>query len=85
MSEPEAIQSDVIRVDEVLDGGPSGCGELLMLLHSRLRHLPASHVIEVITYDLGAKEDLPAWCRLTGHSLLAVHDQHYFIRKRNEP
>ena len=42
-------------------------------------------IIEVISYDLGAREDLPAWCRLQNHRLLEREDDgnisHYFIEK----
>ncbi len=68
--------------DLVVDSGLLGCGELLVLLHQRMRSLGPGQVMEVVTYDPGAHEDLPAWCRLTGHTMLAEQDTHFFIRKR---
>lgn len=58
-----------------------GCGELLVLLHVKMRDLRPGQVMEVITHDPGAHEDLPAWCRMTSHTLLKEQDKHFFIRK----
>jgi len=68
-------------VDATLDAGPTGCGELLVLIHRRMRGLAPGQVVEVQAYDLGAREDLPAWCRMTGHQLIASGAGRYWIRK----
>ncbi len=81
MSDESANAVDGFTVDTVIDGGPLGCGELLVLLHRQMRALPPGAVLEVITGDPGAREDLPAWCRLVGHTLLAARAPHFFIRK----
>ncbi|MGH7301427.1 MAG: sulfurtransferase TusA family protein, partial [Candidatus Rokuibacteriota bacterium] len=44
--------------------------------------LAPGEVLEVRSTDPGAREDLPAWCRLTGHEFLAMHGPRYFLRKR---
>lgn len=75
--------SDIVA-DCVWDAGDMGCGELLIALRGRLRTMPRG-VIKVISLDLGAPEDLPAWCRLTGNALLR-HDRHeraFWIRSRD--
>jgi tRNA 2-thiouridine synthesizing protein A len=45
-------------------------------------------VLEVVGYDLWAREDLPAWCRMTRNDLVAMTGDlgqgepvHYFICK----
>lgn len=81
MSAESVNPGDAFAVDTVIDGGPLGCGELLVLLHRQMRALPPGAVLEVITADPGAREDLPAWCRLVGHTLLAAQAPHFFIRK----
>lgn len=67
------------------DAGPTGCGELIMNLFLTMRKMNSGEIIEVISYDLGAREDLPAWCRLQKHYLLQRDDDgdtsHYFIKK----
>ncbi len=74
--------------DEVYDAGPTGCGELIMNVFRKMKALAPGQVLKVISYDLGAREDLPAWCRLQGHQLLQVKDidgkQHYWIKKRED-
>jgi tRNA 2-thiouridine synthesizing protein A len=37
--------------------------------------------LEVITDDAGAPTDLPAWCRMTGHTLVSADPPVYVIRR----
>jgi tRNA 2-thiouridine synthesizing protein A len=71
-----------------LDVGHEGCGTLLVVLRKRVEELEPGQVLEVVGYDPGAKEDLPAWCRMTGNPLLAMRGDlahgepiHYFIQR----
>lgn len=74
-----------MKVDLLYDAGPTGCGELVMHLFLTMRKMTEGQVIEVVSYDIGAKADIPAWCGLRGQPLLATHDEgntrHYFIRR----
>jgi len=65
------------------DAGDQGCGELALELRMRLENLKAGDVFRLTSTDLGAPEDLPAWCRLTGHALLAAAPPHYWIRRKD--
>jgi tRNA 2-thiouridine synthesizing protein A len=38
-------------------------------------------VLRLVALDSGAPEDLPAWCRLTGHTLQAANHPVYLIRR----
>lgn len=58
--------------DEILDTGIEGCGDLVMTLLRKFKQLTAGQVIEVISRDPGAVEDIPAWCRMRGHTLLCT-------------
>ena len=64
------------------DAGGLGCGELVMVLRGRLNALPAGAVLRVTATDPGAPEDLPAWCRMTGHTLVRVQHPDYYIRRK---
>lgn len=66
------------------DAGHMGCGELLLRLRGRLTALAPGELFELTAHDLGAPEDLPAWCRLTGHELVAAEHPTYVIRRRME-
>ncbi len=78
------------KVDRLLDAGQAGCGELLMLIFEEMKTLAPSQILQVIGYDPGAREDIPAWSRLTGNRLLAMEtiavdgsaQTSYFIQKR---
>lgn len=61
-----------------------GCGELVMELRRRLRLLEPGALFELTALDAGAPHDLPAWCRLTGHDLLAAHHPVYLIQRRSK-
>ena len=70
--------------DSYWDAGDLACGDLLLQLRQRLRAMSSSAVIDVIARDRGAIEDLPAWCRLTGHSLLVADHPRYRIRRKTD-
>jgi len=52
------------------DAGDLACGDLVLELRRRVRAAPGQ-VFKVIARDPGAPADLPAWCNMTGHQLLA--------------
>jgi tRNA 2-thiouridine synthesizing protein A len=69
--------------DQEWDAGDLGCGELVIHLRFRLKAMQPGQIIRVHATDSGAPQDLPAWCRMTGETLV-YHDpaQHlYFIRR----
>lgn len=58
--------------DIAWDAGHLGCGDLVLALRQRVRADPGK-VFKVTALDAGAPADIPAWCGMTGHVLLA-HD-----------
>lgn len=80
------IYYNSIQYDELYDAGPDSCGELIVKLFLRMKKLMEGQVIKVISYDLGAVEDVPAWCRMQGHQLLAMDEEgllttNFYIKK----
>jgi tRNA 2-thiouridine synthesizing protein A len=65
------------------DAGDMGCGELLIHLAGRMRALAPGQIFELRAQDPGAIEDIPSWCRLTGHTLEFAQHPLYRIRRRN--
>jgi tRNA 2-thiouridine synthesizing protein A len=61
-----------------------GCGDLVLELRTRLLALAAGDVLLVRATDPGAPGDLPAWCRVTHHTLLHHDHPHYWIRRRTD-
>jgi tRNA 2-thiouridine synthesizing protein A len=64
------------------DAGDMGCGELVLELRTRLGRLRPGELFELIARDPGAPADLPAWCRMTGHTLLSQEHPVYLIRRK---
>jgi tRNA 2-thiouridine synthesizing protein A len=65
------------------DAGDTGCGELVLELRVRLARMQAGQVLRLVARDPGASEDIPAWCRMTGHTLVAQQPPVYEIRKES--
>jgi len=68
--------------DAVWNAGDTGCGELVLELRTRMLELPAGGVLWLVARDPGAIEDLPAWCQMTGHTLVLMSHPDYWIRRR---
>ena len=83
MIEPAAPADgpDLIPAD-AWDAGGMGCGELVLALRGRMNALPPGAVLKVTATDPAAPEDLPAWCRLTGHRLVRIDHPAYYICRR---
>jgi uncharacterized OsmC-like protein/TusA-related sulfurtransferase len=70
------------------DGGDLDCGSgLLLIIRDAMKPLPPGGLLEVRSREISVKEDLPAWCRLVGHTLVAVSPgeasyTHYYVRKQ---
>ena len=76
------------QADAVCEGGDLDCGSgLLLIIRNAMEPLPPGGVLELRSRETSVKEDLPAWCRLVGHTLLGVEPAdekilRYFIRKK---
>jgi len=65
------------------DAGTMGCGELLLHLSIKMKLLQPGQLFKLIALDPGAVEDMPAWCRMTGHFLIAADHPLYVMRRRD--
>lgn len=68
--------------DTTWDAGDLGCGELVLQLRFRIEQLEPGALLRLVAVDPGARADLPAWCRLTGHALVAADHPVYLIRRK---
>lgn len=75
-------------VDETLDATGLFCPEPVMLLHNKVRDLPAGGVLKVLATDPSTRRDIPKFCLFLGHELLeqdeAEGTYRYWIRKKSE-
>ena len=69
-----------VQPDQEWDAGDMGCGELVLELRMRVARLAPGQVLKIIARDPGAPADLPAWCGLTGHTLVSQAPPVYLIR-----
>jgi tRNA 2-thiouridine synthesizing protein A len=69
-------------MDERWDAGELGCVQLILGLRARLNGLGPGMMIEVTARDAGAPVDLPAWCRMTGHTLVSANHPVYVVRRK---
>ena len=69
-------------MDERWDAGEMGCGQLVFELRRRMNELETGDTLEVIAQSPGAPADLPAWCRMTGHTLVSADHPVYVIRRK---
>jgi len=74
--------TDTERADVVWDAADLACGVLLLSLRGRMESMRPGQVLRLIAQDTGASEDLPAWCRLTGHTLVSAAPPVYMIRRK---
>jgi len=74
--------------DAVCDGGDLDCGSgLLLIIRNEMQPLDPGGLLEVRSREISVVEDLPAWCRMVGHTLLGVTPgegkyKHFLIRKK---
>jgi tRNA 2-thiouridine synthesizing protein A len=59
-----------------------GCGHLVIELNRRVNALGPGERIEIVARDIGAATDLPAWCRMTGHTLVSSEHPVYVIERK---
>jgi tRNA 2-thiouridine synthesizing protein A len=69
--------------DLTVDAEEAGCGDLMVLLMRSIRKLEPGQVLALTARDPGAEADIPSWCRLTGHPLLAGPEgATYYIQRK---
>jgi tRNA 2-thiouridine synthesizing protein A len=71
--------------DATLDCLGLSCPMPIVKLAQKMKGLNAGQVLELLADDIGAKEDVPAWCKRTGNELLdSVEGEvlKFYIRKK---
>jgi tRNA 2-thiouridine synthesizing protein A len=54
----------------------------VLQLKLRLDGMAPGQLMRLVARDPGVRADLPAWCRLTGHRLVAADHPVYLIRRK---
>ena len=71
-----------VKADAAWNAGDLGCGDLVLELRRRLHDMRPGQVLAVVARDPGAPEDIPSWCRMTGHVLVFARHPEYAIQRR---
>lgn len=50
------------------------CPMPVIRTQDRIRELAPGDTLVVTCTDPGVKQDIPAWCRINGHRVLAIHE-----------
>jgi TusA-related sulfurtransferase len=79
------VSPDDTRPRIVLDTRGKFCPVPIIETSQAIKNLHAGGVVEVISDDPAIVEDLPAWCKSTGHTIRSSRqvgeDYHYVVEK----
>ena len=74
-----------MQKDETLDCKGLMCPMPIVKLAKKMKELPVGKVVEMISDDVGSKEDVPAWCKRTNNELLEMKEEkgvfYYYIKR----
>lgn len=74
-----------MKVDKVLDAKGLACPMPIVKTKKAIEDLESGQILEVLTTDKGAKNDLTAWASSTGHELVdSIEDNNvlvFYIKK----
>src|SRR3954469_14068961 len=72
----EPVTSHPYSADVSFDGGDLDCGNgLLLLIRKHIDPLDRGGLLEIVSTETSVKEDLPAWCRMTGNELVSLVEE----------
>jgi hypothetical protein len=77
---------NLITPDAVFDGGDMDCGSgLILLIRENMLKVPEKGILEMRSREATVKDDLPPWCRMSGHTYLGNLPEkgftRYFVQK----
>ncbi len=61
-----------MKADQSMDCIGLYCPLPIVKTAERFKELKQGEVLEVISDDIGIKQDMPAWCEATGHEFLGI-------------
>ena len=60
--------------DATLDAKGLMCPMPIVQLAKKIKEMKSGQILELLADDIGAKEDVPAWCSRTGNQLVAQEE-----------
>jgi TusA-related sulfurtransferase len=69
-----------MRADKTIDCFGLLCPVPIIHTAKAMKEMRAGEVLEVSSTDAGIREDMPAWCRTTGHEFLGFEEEGEVIK-----
>ncbi len=63
-----------MKADETLDCVGLYCPMPIVHTAKKMKELKIGQVLEVLSDDVGIKEDMPSWCQTTGNECLGMEE-----------
>jgi tRNA 2-thiouridine synthesizing protein A len=76
----EKTKQSTTKADFLLDALGQKCPMPILNLKDKLNEVRVGQTVELIADDVGAKADVPAFSRRTGHELLRTWDEKGVLR-----
>ncbi|MCH1625629.1 sulfurtransferase TusA family protein [Ferdinandcohnia quinoae] len=74
-----------MNIDKVLDAKGLACPMPIVKTKKAIEALVSGQILEVLATDKGAKNDLTAWTKSTGHELVEIKEENgvlsFYIKK----
>ncbi len=70
----------VVDKDATLDAKGLMCPMPIVQLAKKVKEMTSGQVLELLADDIGAKDDIPAWCSRTGNQLIQMEEDGKLIR-----
>jgi len=64
-----------MEADATLDCIGLYCPMPIAHMAKKMKGMEAGQVLEVLADDEGIKEDMPAWCKITGNELVGMEEE----------
>lgn len=78
------MATDPFDVDIEIIMGELGCGDLIYELREQFSRLQPDAIVRIVSNDTGGPREIPAWCEMTGHTLLKMDPPFYTIKARKD-
>ena len=76
---------ELINADLTLNLEGLMCPMPIVKLAKKMKETQVGKILELISDDVGSKEDVPAWCKRTGNELVETKQEgnvyYYYIKK----
>jgi len=47
----------------------------IVMMARKVKEMKSGQVLEILSDDIGAKDDVPAWCNRTGNQLIGTEEE----------